>query len=282
MNPRKYGPFKYSPIKGRPKLAWPNGAKVALWINPNVELKLRTRNSENNDVFAIVSPSYVAADAPQIVGRLVDSLDRDAKGEYSYDPKSTSWELRASVWAPTPADQHAVGEPFAGFASLRGRDNGTGKARGSGGIEILACLNSLVYTAASSDVARVHRGRILHDVGAMIDGATKSIGVLCQAWGKARNVEIPCTPEEKATGDKFLVDLFGKMLKTERELVGVLAGRTADHASGLVAAYHAERRDHDRLVKADIGQAWTRYIQGQSAMIRQDAEDAIGSWMVRA
>lgn len=37
MTPSKYGPFKYSPIKGRPKLTWPNGAKVALWINPNVE-----------------------------------------------------------------------------------------------------------------------------------------------------------------------------------------------------------------------------------------------------
>ena len=37
MTPSKYGPFKYSPIKSRPKLAWPNGAKVALWINPNVE-----------------------------------------------------------------------------------------------------------------------------------------------------------------------------------------------------------------------------------------------------
>jgi len=33
----KYGPFKYRPIKDRPKFALPNGAKVALWINPNVE-----------------------------------------------------------------------------------------------------------------------------------------------------------------------------------------------------------------------------------------------------
>ena len=37
MTPGKYGPFKYRPIKGRPKLEWPGGAKVALWINPNVE-----------------------------------------------------------------------------------------------------------------------------------------------------------------------------------------------------------------------------------------------------
>lgn len=37
MIPRKYGPFKYLPTKGRPPLAWPNNARVALWINPNVE-----------------------------------------------------------------------------------------------------------------------------------------------------------------------------------------------------------------------------------------------------
>ena len=37
MKPAKYGPFKYVPIPGRPKLAWPNGARVALWVNPNVE-----------------------------------------------------------------------------------------------------------------------------------------------------------------------------------------------------------------------------------------------------
>jgi peptidoglycan/xylan/chitin deacetylase (PgdA/CDA1 family) len=33
----KYGPFKYRPIRDRPKFALPGGARVALWINPNVE-----------------------------------------------------------------------------------------------------------------------------------------------------------------------------------------------------------------------------------------------------
>ena len=37
MKPARYGPFKYIPITRRPKLAWPNGARVALWVNPNVE-----------------------------------------------------------------------------------------------------------------------------------------------------------------------------------------------------------------------------------------------------
>jgi allantoinase len=37
MKPRSYGPFPYSPIINRPRLGWPNGAQVALWIIPNIE-----------------------------------------------------------------------------------------------------------------------------------------------------------------------------------------------------------------------------------------------------
>jgi len=37
MQPSRTGPFKYVPINRRPKLEWPNGARVALWIIPNVE-----------------------------------------------------------------------------------------------------------------------------------------------------------------------------------------------------------------------------------------------------
>ena len=37
MQPRDYGPFPYVPIKDRPKLEWPGGARVAVWIIPNIE-----------------------------------------------------------------------------------------------------------------------------------------------------------------------------------------------------------------------------------------------------
>lgn len=37
MQPRRYGPFPYSPIHRRPPLRWPGGARVALWVNPNIE-----------------------------------------------------------------------------------------------------------------------------------------------------------------------------------------------------------------------------------------------------
>jgi allantoinase len=37
MKPAPYGPFPYSPIIHRPRLSWPNGAQVALWVIPNIE-----------------------------------------------------------------------------------------------------------------------------------------------------------------------------------------------------------------------------------------------------
>ena len=38
MQPRKYGPFPYTPITRRPKLAWPGGARLAVWVIPNIEV----------------------------------------------------------------------------------------------------------------------------------------------------------------------------------------------------------------------------------------------------
>ena len=37
MTPRRYGPLAYLPITRRPKLTWPDGVRVALWVNPNIE-----------------------------------------------------------------------------------------------------------------------------------------------------------------------------------------------------------------------------------------------------
>ena len=37
MEPRSYGPFKYSAVNRRPKITWPNDARAALWVAPNIE-----------------------------------------------------------------------------------------------------------------------------------------------------------------------------------------------------------------------------------------------------
>lgn len=37
MKPRSTGPFAYKPITKRPKLQWPDGKRLALWVIPNIE-----------------------------------------------------------------------------------------------------------------------------------------------------------------------------------------------------------------------------------------------------
>lgn len=37
MKPSRYGPFAYTPINRRPKISWPDGNHVALWVIPNIE-----------------------------------------------------------------------------------------------------------------------------------------------------------------------------------------------------------------------------------------------------
>jgi peptidoglycan/xylan/chitin deacetylase (PgdA/CDA1 family) len=37
VEPSDYGPFDYTPINRRPVLRWPNSARIALWVIPNIE-----------------------------------------------------------------------------------------------------------------------------------------------------------------------------------------------------------------------------------------------------
>jgi hypothetical protein len=37
MQPQRSGPFPYVPINRRPRISWPNGARLALWVIPNIE-----------------------------------------------------------------------------------------------------------------------------------------------------------------------------------------------------------------------------------------------------
>jgi hypothetical protein len=245
---------------------------------PHVPIKLRVRDGLG-DVFAAVSPDYAPADAPEVFSDVLVALPSDARGSFSYDPTSTTWELRASVFTPTPVDEQAVGEAFEGYVSFTSRDNGTRRLGGGGGILLLACLNASTYEAASSSVSRVHRGEILRDLRSMAEDASKAIHALCRAWGIARAdvIEVPpLVPIEQA-----IPGFYRCMLTSRRgELVGVLPGRTASHVQRLAGAFNGERRNESDVTRADLAQGFTRYIQGQPAAARRDAERAIGRWIV--
>lgn len=250
--------------------------------------KLRLHANGKNgrpDCYAIVGEGYSPADAPDAVDQLVDQLPSDARASFAYDVASTTWELRASVWTPTAVAEQAVGEAFEGYVSFSSKDNGTAKFRGGGGILLLRCLNASTYTADDSSVARVHRGRILYAVERMMRKSLNAIDAITTAWGtnRATVLEIPEVEGKKITLEDAIPGFYMSMLRAKQsELVGVLPGRTKDHAAGLSKAFFAERRDDTRLVRSDLAQGWTRYIQDQPSDVRRDAEKAIGDWLVNA
>lgn len=246
--------------------------------NPSVKLKLRVREAVG-DCYAVVSPSYAPADAPEVLRQIAGDLPREARASWSYDPRSTSWELRASVWTPTPVHEQAVGEPFEGYVSFSSRDNGTRSFRGGGGIVIIACLNASTYVAEGQDAERRHAGRIMVNVTRVLRTSLKAIEALTQAWGASRQevIDVP----QGVSIQEVIPDFYTSMLTSRRsELVGVLPGRSKEHAQGLAKAFFSERRDRERVVRSDLAQGWTRYIQGQEPDVRRDAEAAIGQWLV--
>lgn len=246
----------------------------------DVALKLRTRGALG-DCFAVVSPGYAPADAPEVLSQILAQLPADARGSYRYDPASTSWELQADVWTPTPVAKQAVGEAFRGYVQYSSRDNGTRGFHAGGGVELIACLNASTYTAASSSARRRHVGSILEDLAESLSVGTQAIETLVKAWGvtRAAVVEIP----EGLALQEVVPDFYLSLLTDRRahaELVGVLPGRSKEHAAKLAQAFHAERRVDDRIVRSDLAQGWTRYVQDLDPGIQHDAEQAIGAWLV--
>ena len=198
---------------------------------------------------------------------------------------STAWEIRAQVHTPTRTEEQAVGEPFQGYVSIRSRDNGTGRLSGGGGVLIIACLNASVYTTGESGVSRVHRGRILVDLGLMVKNAAKNITALCDAWGIARNDLIRVDLKDDANHlipiQEVITGYYRNMLTERRgDLIGVLPGRTASHAVALAKTFESERRNSSEVTRADLAQGFTRYIQEQPVSVQQTAEVAIADWLV--
>ena len=60
MQPRDYGPFPYMPINDRPKLEWPSGARLAVWVIPNIEFFPLTQRDRRR------IPARRAGNAPSV------------------------------------------------------------------------------------------------------------------------------------------------------------------------------------------------------------------------
>jgi hypothetical protein len=246
-------------------------------------LKLRMRKNPA-DIFAIVTPSYAPADAPEVIKQLLPELPKNAKGSFAYDGISTQWELRGEIFTPTPVEEQAVGEPFRGYSSFQARDNGTSRCRGGGGVELLACLNASVYIIEDSRSSRVHRGNIMLDIAAMVKGAQTAFGALCKAWGqnRAEEIQLPEVEGKKLTIQDAIPGFYRYMLTNARsEVRALMKGSTEKNVEMLSSAYFEQRRDSDRLIRSDLAQGMTWAIQDLDSATRRDAEAKIGNWLVK-
>ena len=82
MQPRDYGPFPYVPINERPKLEWPGGGRLAVWVIPNIEFFPLSRGIPPQPGAAPGNPPSVRAWAQRDYGnrvgiwRLMDVLSK--------------------------------------------------------------------------------------------------------------------------------------------------------------------------------------------------------------
>jgi peptidoglycan/xylan/chitin deacetylase (PgdA/CDA1 family) len=78
MKPQEYGPFPYSPIHQRPRIAWPDGARVALWVIPNIEFFALDQPISGQASRTPNVPDWSARDYGNRVGvfRLMEVMER--------------------------------------------------------------------------------------------------------------------------------------------------------------------------------------------------------------
>jgi allantoinase len=76
MEERRCGPFQYSPFIDRARLQWPNGARVAVWVIPNIEFYPLTGLMTGENAIVPNVPAWARRDYGNRIGvfRLIDVM----------------------------------------------------------------------------------------------------------------------------------------------------------------------------------------------------------------
>ncbi len=109
MEPQRSGPFPYVPINRRPKLEWPNGAQLAIWVVPNFEVFALNEKMPGGEDQVPNVPGWGLRDYGARIGafRIMDALSKrgilatatvnsevcDAYPEMIADAVSLGWEF---------------------------------------------------------------------------------------------------------------------------------------------------------------------------------------------
>jgi peptidoglycan/xylan/chitin deacetylase (PgdA/CDA1 family) len=163
MQPRPYGPFPYTPINRRPKIVWPNDARIAVWIIPNIEVFALNESITGAGPIPEVSP-WATRDYGARVGvfRIMDELSQrgirasvtlnsevcDAYPQIMEDAMKLEWEFlghcqsntRRLTDIPPDAEKQVIQDTMARIAQTTGR-----RPRGWLGSGLSETWNTLDY-----------------------------------------------------------------------------------------------------------------------------------------
>ncbi len=166
MEPSRTGPFPYTPINRRPRIEWPDGAQLAVWVIPNIEVfaldeKIPGAGGFTPDVSAWSTRDYGARVG---VFRIMDVLSSrgirasvtlnsevcDAYPQILEDAMALDWEFlghnqsntRRLIDVPPESERQVVADTLARIQQTTGS-----KPRGWLGSGLAETWNTLDYLA---------------------------------------------------------------------------------------------------------------------------------------
>jgi hypothetical protein len=173
-------------------------------VDPEAELKLRTRVTETGDraVYAVVGKSYSVFDADRIADLLVDPFARLDKqfgeeqaprGMAIYRPDDSSMRVDA-IWHADSIVNLAAGDVFKAGLRFRSSDSGGGSIKADLLVWRNLCKNLIIIDKKSVEVLRrTHRGSmdgIVVDLTAATERAKEFLSGFAKDWGYLRAAPI--------------------------------------------------------------------------------------------
>ena len=219
-------------------------------VDPEAELKLRTRLTENGlrSVYAVVGKSYSVFDADRIADLLVEPfarLDKQfgaenaPKGMALYRPDDSSMRVDA-IWHADSIVNLAAGDVFKAGLRFRSSDSGGGSIKADLLVWRNLCKNLIIIDKASVEVLRrTHRGSmegISVDLTAATTKAEEFIKGFATDWGFLRNAPVS---KVEIYGETYeTVPLALKALVDQGRIDGLTATNAAVEA--LLSGYAKE------------------------------------------
>jgi hypothetical protein len=222
----------------------------------------RTADGNHHSVYAVVTPSYAAFDAHDVMNAAMPAL-ADARVELLYDDARLT---ATALWMPEHVVDLSAGDVFRVGVRLECDDTGRGRIRVTAVVLRNLCLNLIIVAEGEVEtMSQVHRGdreRIRAALPKAVDAARAKVSRFLDAWGFARSLKVDVIETFRGWIDAGVVDVEG-----ERDDEAVL--------NSLVAAWQEEPGD----TLADAVNALTRAahtVPTWSLSVREELERAAG------